>query len=426
MNIDLKQNTDLRQTQFLSQQMYQSLQVLCLNSTELCEYILAQCNENPLLEMHEPAQDAFVRLDRSAAQDAPELPAVRPLRDLLQEQLSCCARGVSEQVRQGARAIVDCLDEDGYLRMPLEEISRLYRLAPGTEEEALRLVQELDPPGIGARSLEELLWLKACAQQVQDELLRAILKDHLIHVAARRYDKISNALGISKQKAEHYGELIRTLTPYVCAPGGTAQYVTPDIIVEEKDGELSVTVTEAYLPSICVTDAYRDSLGSMNDEERRYVRAHLRGAEQAVRAVQQRHQTLRSVATAIVQAQNGFFLAQSELQPLSAADIAADLGMHASTVSRTVQGKYLQYRRGVLPLKALLPRALPTKQEGFVSTKSVLDRIQEIFTREPSLSDQVVADRLQREGVQIARRTVAKYRTQLGFAKTKGRTRTPM
>lgn len=432
MKAELKAKNSLLQSQILSQQMQQSLFVLRLNAMELSEFILQEYHQNPLLEMQAPQNESAAHLTEYAGRGATysmdfppargEPGAAQSLRESLHRQAGLILPGQweKEDIRR-AKAVIECLDESGYLHIPLAEICAMYGFSLAQAERALRLVQELEPPGVGARNLSELLWIKAGAQGLQDPALKQILDEHLYHVATRRYDKIGRALRIPEEEAARYGERIRTLSPYIGASAGGVQYIAPDVILTMQGDIPAVSVAEGYIPALHISEAYAGFMPDMNAEERAYVHAHLRNARHTIEAIRQRHRTLQAVATTMIEIQRDFFLHNGGLRPLGIAQIAERNDIHPSTVSRAIQGKHLQYAGGVMPLRALLSRALPHDEaRRAASASNAMDLIREIFLDDPTQSDQRIADRLaQQYGISMARRTVAKYRAQLGFTKNK-------
>lgn len=403
------------QSQVASQQMQQALFLLSKNAWELNEYVREQAVENPVLEVKEPewqerdlASGAVPYYGEAYEKAAPET-----LAQSLLGQLDL--KGLGREELRAAREIIGALDSRGYFMERLADVAGLCKVSTAQAKRALAAVQSLDPAGVGARSLSECLCLQLYRMGEKEEAPYRIARDYLGELARENYAGIAAALGISTAKSRAYGALLRSLRPGVSntAPEEAAQYVFPEILVEKDGDTLRVLLDERKIIRPYVSDTYeRDGLDS---EAKAYLRERRAMAKRIVQSVDLWKSMLRRVAEKIVLAQQGFFLAGEALRPLRMADVADGLGVHPSTVSRAVAGKYLMSGAGVFPLKSFFSRSIPEGEKS-VSGDYIKRSIREVLAHEPALTDSAVTERLRSRGTKIARRTVAKYRREMGIA----------
>jgi RNA polymerase sigma-54 factor len=321
-----------------------------------------------------------------------------------------------------AAALLGNLDKDGYLTVELEDIAFQLRQDYDLVERTLKRIQELDPPGVGARDLRECLMIQLRAEGQEDSLAYRIVRDHLPLLEGRRYDRIAKELGATTEEVAEAARCIARLEP---KPGrdfdeGEVRYVTPDVFVHKIGDEFVVTVNDDGLPRLRVSNYYRHVLSaSGNGDAKRYVQEKLRSAAWLIKSIQQRQRTVYLVTQSIVKFQREFFEhGISHLKPLVLKDVAMDVGMHESTVSRATANKYVHTPQGTFELKFFFTSSLQTADGDEVSAESVKERIRAIIAGEDPrnpLSDQQIAKMLAAENVDIARRTVAKYREMMGI-----------
>jgi RNA polymerase sigma-54 factor len=314
------------------------------------------------------------------------------------------------------------MDKDGYLQLPIEDIAFQSGQEFDVVERALRRIQELDPPGVGARDLRECLLLQLRATGREDSVAAQIARDHLSLLEGKRYDRIAKEMGISIEEVVEAANTIATLEP---KPGrnfgeGDIRYITPDVFVHKVGDEYVVTLNEEGLPRLRVSSYYRRVLGDEGSSEaKRYIQDKMRSAAWLIKSIQQRQRTLFMVTSSIVKFQHEFLdHGISHLKPLVLKDVAMDIGMHESTVSRATANKYVHTPQGIFELKFFFTSSLRSGDGDEVSAESVKDRIRAIIGEEDPrhpLSDQHIAQMLAKENVDIARRTVAKYREMMGI-----------
>jgi RNA polymerase sigma-54 factor len=364
--------------------------------------------------------ESIVREEKDAPAYENMISSPPSLRDHLLEQLSMTGLG-PEELRVG-EVIIESLDADGYLPLGVEELAQVSGTDAETAERTLELIQGFDPTGVAARDLRECLLIQARELYPDDEVLLAIISDHLPDLERRRYQAIVKKLKIDMDQVARALEAIRCLDP---RPGQAmnneqAQYITPDIYVYKVDGEFVIMLNEDGLPKLRVNNFYRESLALGGDAEaKEYVRGKLRSALWLIRSIHQRQRTIYKVTESIIKFQREFFeKGITKLKPLVLRDVAEDVGMHESTISRVTTNKYMHTPQGVFELKFFFNSGINRFQGQAMASEAVKDRIRRIIAEENSakpLSDQAIAEILGREDIDIARRTVAKYREMLGI-----------
>ena len=349
--------------------------------------------------------------------------ADQSLRDHLLAQSKWLAS--SDRDRTLMATIVDALDDDGFLRMDLQELKALSGLEPSPDDDemaiALKLVQSLEPAGVGARDLRECLLLQLRedddpASAAIHELAKRIVNEHLDKLAMRDIPGLARALGVAQHAVSQAGDLIRRLQPRPGWKFGAAntRFVAPDVVVRKIRDEWTVTLNPSVVPKVRLNRMYADLFQNHRDARHSDLAAQLQEARWTVRNVEQRFATILRVAQAIVRRQR-YFLDYGELamKPLGLREIADELGLHESTVSRVTNNKYMATPLGVFELKYFFSRALATSSGGTCSATAIRgaikDMIHEENPKEP-LSDAHIARLLGRQGLQVARRTVTKYR----------------
>lgn len=329
-----------------------------------------------------------------------------------------------------AQVIVDSLDDDGYLRTALDELSGLAALSPAAAPDemalALQRVQSLDPAGVGARSVAECLRLQL--PSIEDarirDLAEHIVDDHLGLLAARDAPGLARALDCSLDEASSVCERIRQFDPHPGWRHGASdtRYVIPDVIVRKVRGQWTVTLNPAVVPKVKFNQFYADLFQQARKDsnegaapvQHEQMAGHLQEARWTVRNVEQRFSTIQSVAESIVRRQAHFFdYGPMAMKPLGLNEIATELEMHESTVSRVTNNKYMATPLGVFELKYFFSRAMVSASGGAFTGTAIRELIKDMVDSEPAqapLSDAEIARQLVRQGLTVARRTVTKYR----------------
>ena len=399
------------QSQVPSQQMQQALLLLRKNAWELNEYLWEQALENPVLEIREPEWRQWnPQTPQGTGGTTYEKAAQKTLGEELLEQLDL--RELSDAEITAAKEIIAALDERGYFTESLRDLERLCGVTRGEAIRALKAVQALDPAGVGARSLRECLILQLERKGVRDEAPYAIVREHLEELAGGKYAEIGKAVGITAAKSREYGELIRSLRPVIDnAPPGDTQYVYPEIAVENDGGSLKVYIDEKRLAHASLSPEYR--IEEMDGEAKDYLRERYAAAKRIISSLDLWKTMLTRVAEEIIRTQKRFFLDGEALAPLTMSDVAKTLDVHVSTVSRAVAGKYVLYKGKTFPLKSFFSRGIA--DAGKVSGDYVRRRIKKLLEEQPGLSDNALSGLLRQQGTPVARRTVAKYRKEMGI-----------
>jgi RNA polymerase sigma-54 factor len=341
------------------------------------------------------------------------------LTDHLDEQLRFASEDAA--VRRIGTQIIGNLDEDGYLRAEIEEIAQ--RCGATAEEVAavLLVVQGFDPAGVAARNVQECLLLQLRRDPLPDPVSVEIVETHFDDLSRRRYSDIARAMKLALDRIMESVEEIMALEPKPGRRfgGNDSRYIVPDVFVYKLGDEYTIVLNEDGIPRLRVNSLYRSLLRSPGNDARQYVEQKLRSALWLIKSVDQRQRTLRKVTQSIVKFQREFLdRGLAHLRPLSLRDVGEDIGMHESTISRVTTNKYVETPQGLFELKFFFHSGIASGDGEMVSSVSVKKMIQDILAAEDPAkpqSDQEVAQALQKRGLTIARRTVAKYREELGI-----------
>jgi len=321
-----------------------------------------------------------------------------------------------------AALIIGNTNDDGYLGASVEELAELAEVEPAAVEAVLAKVQEFDPPGVCARDLRECLLIQLRQLGAGDSLAARIVRDHLESLESRRFERLARDLGTSIEQVIEAAKAVASLEP---KPGrnfgeGEARYVTPDVFITKVGGEYVINLNDDGMPYLRVSHYYKRMLGAdSSGEAKGYIQEKMRAASWLIKSIQQRQRTIYLVTQSIVKFQRDFFeRGIPGLRPLVLKDVANDIGMHESTVSRATSNKYVHTPQGTFELKFFFTSSLRAGGGEDVSSESVKQRIREMIEAEDArhpYSDQYIAALLAKENVDIARRTVAKYREMMGI-----------
>ena len=359
--------------------------------------------------------------------------AIPPLTARLHEQLALSSLSPIE--REIGAYIIGSIDERGYLGCSTEELAEMLHLVAAEVEKVLRVVQGFEPTGVGARDLRECLLIQLQQQKGERrDLALRVVGDHMEDLTRRRFGRITRSLAISDEELKAVLDLIEGLQPYPGSPSSSdysglltldteVSYITPDLVVEKVGDVWVVSLTDGTLPSLRINGTYskmlKDSRGQGKNEVQDYLAKKTNDARWLINAIQQRRTTMLKVANYLVRMQLPFFeKGPAYLKPMVLQDVADKVEMHVSTISRVSNGKYMQTPYGVFELKFFFDGRVSTVSGEDVSTRNVKEQISRLIAGEDKanpLSDQKIADELGNKGLQIARRTVAKYRDQLGI-----------
>ncbi len=438
--------------------MQQSLQVLQAPVLELRNLVEQELQANPVLEEEVPEREVDAdsgeewdddlrevsRLDdewrdymsqsgaydgRSAeAQERREflfnsLHTPKSLQQHLLDQLTLSE--LDEEDREVADAIVGNLNEAGLLDVTVAELANLTNTRPERIERVLAEVQALDPVGVAARDLRECLLIQLQRLGKGESLEARIVNGHLDDLLKRRFPEVARRLGVDVHDVQEAADFLSTLEPRPARQFSVAvdQVIQPDVIVEEDgDGEgFAISLNNEHVPMLRISNYYKDLLSepASRGQVRDYIRDKIKGGRFFIKCIQQRQQTILNIAREIVRRQEEFLrVGPSALRPMTMNQVALAVGVHETTVSRATNGKYLLTPQGVFEMKYFFTPGYQTDSGSDISNESVRKVISDVVEKEDKhrpLSDQAILEILKERGIPIARRTVAKYREQLGI-----------
>ncbi len=445
MNFNLDVNLKLQQKLALTPELIQTIKILQLNAVDLKSYVEEELLSNPLLEINEEIEkervyDALSHrfANQHYVDDGDEydyedfVKAQWSLSDFLHMQLAMVP-GLEKKTRDIAEYIIDTLDDNGYRTERATEIAAKLGFTHDEVMNAIKVIQGLEPAGVSAKSLEECLRLQLDRLGEHNEIFECIISKHLEDLAANRISLIAKDCEIEIDECQEYCDIVRSLDPKPgkrYGKGDENRYITPDCYLDNVEGEFYVSVNEGDIPRLQMSNYYtRMKQEALGDEATMsYLKEKVDSAMWLMKGIDQRRQTIQNVAEAIVDFQREFFeKGKSYLRPMTLADIASRVDVHESTVSRTVNGKYIQTPRGLFELKYFFGGGTVTLAGEEMSSSLVKDKIEEIVKSEdpkhPYSDEKIKALLEEKYKVSIARRTVAKYREQLGILGTSKRKR---
>ncbi|NOZ69032.1 MAG: RNA polymerase factor sigma-54 [Deferribacteres bacterium] len=328
---------------------------------------------------------------------------------------------VPEKLGKVAEIIINNLNEDGYLQASLEEIANLAGVDPETAGEALSFVQTLDPPGVGARNLQECLLLQLEPLNLKGTFVEKVLLEGFSELEGKKYRQLAAKFRTSIEEVLAAVKIIEGLEPRPGRnySGDEPVHIVPDVYVEESEGKFIITLNDDGIPRLRLSNYYRKLLAnkqSLGPEERQFLEEKLRSAIWLLRSLDQRNKTIYKVTECILKFQEEFFRKGPEfLKPLNLRDVAEALGMHESTISRVTSNKYIQCPQGLLNFRFFFSNAV-SSSKGDISSSTVKDMIKQIIAEEDPakpLNDKKIVEILKERGINVARRTAAKYREEL-------------
>lgn len=485
MRPGLGQHTQLKQELKINPRLYQAMDLLYMPLLDLQNHLKQELLNNPFLDMIEPDEEDEEDGTEQQEEPNPETEAekeekgeidweeilldgfdaggrreeheereyyepvtvdTRDLADHLRDQVSLL--DLNGRQMYLADEFIGNINEDGYLACGLEKIvegvnesvtkvaeeldREIDPYTDGEAEEMLGIVQSLDPPGVGARDLRECLMLQLREAGLEHSVPFRLVRDCFDELIAHRWSEISKRFGISPVDVQKAADEIAKLDP---KPGlvysdASDNYIIPDLIVDKIDGKYHVFLNDANLPRLKLSKAYQEiarDKKKFDGENKEFISNKLNSANWMIQAIEQRRQTMLKVMNYIVERQREFFEKGVQfLKPLTLREVAEVISMHESTVSRVTNEKFVQTPRGVLPLKFFFSSGLSTTDGEDVSARGIKAQIQKLVADEDAkhpLTDQAIVNILKETGVQIARRTVAKYRDQLGVLSARMRKR---
>jgi len=485
MKTGLQQHTGLSQQLRINPRLYQAMDLLYMPLLDLQQHLKQELLGNPFLELIEPEEETEVPLAEEAKEDKKEAEANdepnweeillddgsdsgAPPRDMSEareyvEPVPVESKDLSDYLREQMRLLdltprqqllaeefIGNIAEDGYLGATLEEMMRganqllqehvadseqdvqpqLFTTAEA--EEMLRIIQKLDPPGVGARDLRECLLLQLEARSETDTLAYRLVRDAFDDLKAHRWSDLGKRFGLDATEVQKVADDLAKLDPKPGLQHSAANdaYIIPDLVVEKIDGQYKVFLNDAGLPRLRISKTYQDiarDKKKFQGENKDFINQRMNSAHWMIQAIEQRRQTMLKVMNFIVDRQRDFFEKGVEyLKPLTLREVADVINMHESTVSRVTNEKYVQTPRGLLPLKFFFSSGLSTTTGEDASARAIRAQIQKMVGDEDPknpLTDQQIVEMFAQRGVKIARRTVAKYRDQLSILPARMRKR---
>ncbi len=468
----LRQTMNLSQNLVITPQLQQAIKLLQMSRLELESQVRNELEENPILEEAEVLREEDFQRTKEAAEHTGEnveakvedssnesvrdpqkqdefewesyletqhkapreashgneeimnyenlISTTQTLHDHLYWQVKMA--GFSDQEEKAADAIIAHIDDDGYLKVPLAQICEEEKVEIEDLEDALSLINEFDPPGVGARDLKECLLIQAKILEEDTNDMVLLINNHLKDLEKKNYEAIAKGLNRSMEEVIEICKIIYAMEPKPgrSYSGNDIQYVTPDVYVYKVGDDYVVSLNEDGLPKLKISNYYKNMLkGGANpsgdQKATEYIQEKLKSAVWLIKSIHQRQRTIFKVTDSIVKHQKDFFeRGAGFLKPMVLRDIANDIGMHESTVSRVTTAKYVHTPQGIYELKYFFNSGISSSQGGEdLASESVKLKLKELVSKEDPkkpLSDQKLVDLLKKEGIDIARRTVAKYR----------------
>ncbi|BCZ44839.1 RNA polymerase sigma-54 factor [Clostridium gelidum] len=455
MNLDYRMKMTQEQRLILTQNMQQSIKLLQMSLHDLREYIDNEYSENPVLEMNEEiisyddaqaneemqTEDRYDHKkiveelysdnykDRSeksySGEDISPLNFIEKklsLKDYLQEQL--VEVNIDQYTLTICQYIVESLDNRGYLEISIEELAEELNISEEEVEKALKLVQSLEPYGIGARNIKECLLIQSLKLNILDNIIEQMILNHLENVADNKYEVVGKDLNISPREAQRYGDLIKKLEPKPSRgfyTGEEVNYIIPDAEIKNIDGEFFILMNESVLPRLMINKTYKDVLQNNQDSETNaYVKDKINQALFLIKSIEQRKNTLHRVLECVIDKQKDFFkFGKQYIKPLMLKEVAEILEVHDSTVSRAIKDKYVLTNYGTVKIKDLFASGVSSNNNdddmATIKIKNEIKRIIDEENKGKPLSDQIISSMLGEKNINISRRTVAKYREEIGI-----------
>lgn len=464
----------------MTPELIQAIQILQFNTQELESYVEEQLLTNPVLEIQTPAQSEIGESDGEPVKKTEEFdsregndfetrennefdwaehfkereyddisykqweynnePQENTYEQFVSSEITLSEHlmfqlqfaPIKKNCRQIGRYMIESLDENGYMTLTPEEIAQEMDTSLENVQKVLEAVQSFEPAGVGARSLQECLLIQLRHKGNEDPILVEVINHHLEDVAGNRLNNIAKTLNVSTKKIQEISDIIKSLEPKPGRQFGSSsetRYIIPDVTVEKVDGEYIVSVNEQSAPRLNVSRYYQRMLIESDKESHlsKFLTSRLNSALWLIKSIEQRRQTIYNVVNAVVKYQIDFFEEGPKyLKTLTLKQIADEVGIHESTVSRSINGKYMQSPRGVFEIKYFFTSGVSGVGGEGIASESIKTFIKEIVDSENEkepYSDQAMVEMLAKKGIDISRRTVAKYRDEMNVPSSSKRKR---
>src|SRR5690625_2846652 len=419
----------------MTAELRQAINLLQYSTYDLYQYIQEQQAENPLIEIADDYQDTYTNYSTNRTINDEDNTIPDPLMFVSNDETTLYDELLQQvnflSLTDGQRNLVNYfiqnIDENGYLQINEEKLAEQLNISVDDIDAAIKIVQQLEPAGVGARNLAECLTIQAERQFADDDLLISLVKNHLTELANRQWEMLSERYDVPLQEIQRVFSLIQTLDP---KPGTTltseqAKYVEPDVIITYDNGQFSVRLNDAYIPDIRLNKDYLPYLNK-ESEMSTYIKSQYKKFYWLKKSIEQRRKTILKITQVIIKRQLHFFEhGFAGLQPLTLKDVAEEINMHESTVSRATMNKMIQTPKGTFNMRRLFSTSLNRSDGSMTSQTKVKLLLQDVVDNEDKtkpLSDQKIADYLKTEkDIKITRRTVTKYREQLNIPSSRQR-----
>ncbi|SKA73072.1 RNA polymerase, sigma 54 subunit, RpoN/SigL [Clostridium sp. USBA 49] len=458
MDINFNLNLTQEQKLIMTQEMQLSIKILQMSSLELIEHIENEVLENPVLEAeyNENLQTyddkdivnykelikylEFDNYSHNYNEKNNNEDEISPfnfisekltLREYLINQIIDI--GVKDYLKPVCEYIINNLDERGYLEIGIDEISKQFNIEKNDAAKALDIVQSLDPSGIAARNIKECLILQLKRKKYEDEKLYTIVNNYLENLAENKYSDISKALNISLKEVQYYEDIIKSLNPKPSSgfyTGEETSFIVPEAYIRKIGEEYHIIINDNVLPKLIINENYKEIVKLNEDKDAiSYVKEKINNALFLMKSIEHRKSTIYKVLSEIVKIQKEYFdYGEKYLKPMTLKDIAEKIDMNESTVSRAIKDKYINTNRGLVKIKDLFTNKviLSSNKDETISTNIVKKEIKELIDKEDKknpLSDQEICNILNKKGMNISRRTVAKYREEMNIKSSSKRKR---
>ncbi|WP_428911044.1 RNA polymerase factor sigma-54 [Niallia sp. Krafla_26] len=425
----------------MTQELKQAITLLQYSSIELYEFLENKALENPLMqvettnvEVMDPRYDRVKKTKNTSQTDRQtwlEQIANKDkttIRDFAKQQINFTL--YDNQMRRVLLFLLNSLDENGYIQISMEEVASILSVPIEVARQALEVIHSLEPAGIGARNLQECILLQIDTGNEFNDLAIKIIDEYFSLFAEKRWKQIAKELKVELTQIQEVYDYVQTLNP---RPGSDFQtdhttYIVPDVVIKWEGEELTVSIYDGSLPKIQFNESYFRQFQSNSDEKvKRFLQEKQQDFQWMLKSIEQRKETILKVTLKIVEKQPDYFRrGPDHLKPLTMKEISEELGIHESTVSRTVREKYAQTPFGTVELKSFFSSTIKTTSAEETSSTRVKKEIQQLIDSESKakpLSDQDLVGLLKQSGMIVSRRTIAKYRDQLGIPSSSKRKR---
>lgn len=411
--------------QQLNQFQIQSLNILSLDNYELEQFLQNEFVENPMLDYQPEGEISPSPILGGNAGGMKEIQQMevkdetsKDKKEIFLEQLDVFS--YTKTQNQIIEYMIDCLEDSGILSTSAEEIVEKFGVTVEESEWCRKELTALDPPGVFAVNIQECLILQLERRGALDQNLKEIIENHLDDVASGNLASISRTLNISTAQVRKYIHVIQSTNPrpFSNYNGEKAQYIVPDILLTEDEGEWKIELNDSWIGNYSLNDYYLKMMNQIEDPQLKdYFQKKYERCCCIIASIEQRRNTILKISKAIVERQDSYFRKGNSLKPMNMQNIADDIGMHVSTVSRAIKGKYIQHSRGTTGLKALFAASYSFGQQE-ITAEDIKKEIRSIINHEDvkkPYSDSKISKMLEEHKIKISRRTVAKYREEMGI-----------